>query len=320
LKIRIDPGQDTFLLDHVVDGTPLLPTVMQLDLVARGLVATTAAQQAPPRAAAGLLLRDIRVGPPVQFTVPGPNQLDLLGGPGSAARHWRSAEGFELRSASGAAPHLTAHAEHISAPARRRLADRSWAGGLPGGPDLIYPPFFHGRMFQVVGAFGRTGDGGLAARPARGLPALRWGCGPTVLQPRLLELVLQCCGIHELADTGRMMVPAAIESVYWSPQSMAPGAETTAVAVARPRPGPPPRQGRVFDGQVVTPSGTVLLTVTGYQAIDLGCPADLRHAARLTQRLASHPEPATPGGPGTAIPEGAPRCPHPAPPRPAPPR
>ena len=38
-KIQIDPELDTFLLDHVVDGSPLLPTVMQLDLVARGLLA-----------------------------------------------------------------------------------------------------------------------------------------------------------------------------------------------------------------------------------------------------------------------------------------
>jgi hypothetical protein len=37
--IQIDPEVDTFLFDHVVDASPLLPTVMQLDLVARGLLA-----------------------------------------------------------------------------------------------------------------------------------------------------------------------------------------------------------------------------------------------------------------------------------------
>jgi len=305
LKIRIDPEQDTFLLDHVVDGAPLLPTVMQLDLVARGLMATTAAQQAT-RPQAGLLLRDIRVGPPVQFTGPGLYHLDLLSEPGPASRQGRSAQGFELRSAIGDAPHLTAHAEHTSRPAGR-LGTCGFAGGLPGGPDLIYPPFFHGPTFQVVGSFGPAGDGGLAARLASGLPPLRWGCGPTVLRPRLLELLLQCCGIQELAGTGRMMVPAAIESVYWHPESLTPEAETNAVAVARPRAGPPPRHGQVFDGQVVTPSGTVLLTVTGYRAIDLGCPADLRQAARLAQRLAARSEPAARGWAGTAIPEGAPR-------------
>jgi Polyketide synthase dehydratase len=306
LKIRIDPEQDTFLLDHVVDGAPLLPTVMQLDLVARGLTATTAARQTAP-SSAGVLLRGIQVGPPVQFTVPGPYHLDLLGEPGPASRHWRSAKGFELRSAMSDAPHLTAHAKHVNAPGRWLLAASGWAGDLPGGPDLVYPPFFHGPAFQVVGAFGRTGDGRLAARLAPGLPPLRWGCGPTVLRPRLLELLLQCCGIQELADTGRMMVPAAIESVHWHPESLAAEAETSAVAVVRPRPGPRPRQGRIFDGQVVTTSGTVLLTATGYQVTDLGGPADLRHAARLTKRLASQPEPAARGWAGTAIPKGAQR-------------
>ena len=76
--------------------------------------------------------------------------------------------------------------------------------------------------------------------------------------------------------------------------------------MAAPPPGPA-HQGRVFDGQVVTPTGTVLLTVTGHQGTDLGCPASLRQAARLIRRLARHPEPAPPGRAGTAIPEGAQR-------------
>ena len=302
MKIQIDPEQDSFLLDHVVDRAPLLPTVMQLDLVARGLTAMTAAQPTGPPSA-GLLLRGIRVGPPVQFAVTGPHHLDLLGGPDPTSRHGRSAARFELRSARCAAPHLAADAEHVSEPAGRLLPASGWADGLPGGPDLIYPPFFHGPAFQVVGAFGRTADRGLAARLAPGLPPLRWGRGPTVLQPRLLELLLQCCGIQELAGTGRMMVPAAIESVHWRPESLVPGAETSAVAVVRPR----PRQSRVFDGQVVTPGGTVLLTVTGYQATDLGCPANLKHAARLIRCLDSQPEPAAHPKAGTTFLQGAPR-------------
>jgi hypothetical protein len=55
LRIQINPDEDRFLLDHVVDGSPVLPTVMQLDLVARTLRAVEQEQEQP----AGLLLRDI---------------------------------------------------------------------------------------------------------------------------------------------------------------------------------------------------------------------------------------------------------------------
>jgi len=73
--IKIDPEIDTFLLDHVVDGTPLLSTVMQLDLVARETVAGTAAM--PAGRPAAIRFRDIRLGLPVRFGGPGARQLEL---------------------------------------------------------------------------------------------------------------------------------------------------------------------------------------------------------------------------------------------------
>ena len=58
------------------------------------------------------------------------------------------------------------------------------------------------------------------------------------------------------------------------------------MAVARPRSGPQ-NSGPVFDGQVVTPAGTVLVTVTGYRTADLGQAALRPHSARLTRCLDS---------------------------------
>ena len=296
MRIQIDPEEDTFLLDHVVGGSPVLPAVMQLDLAARAL---RAAGQGQP---AGLLLRDITVGPPVRFDRPGPRDLDLLcslePSRGPAPPAWRC----ELRSPGHDAPHLVAVGGQAAGPPPWVPAPGAWAGCLRCGPDLVYPPFFHGPAFQVVGAFGREG-GGLRAALAPGLPPLSWGCGPTVLRPRLLELLLQCCGLQELAQAGRMMVPAGLEAVHWHPASLTVDDRTSAMAVVRPRPGPE-NSGRVFDGQVVTPAGTVLVTVTGYRTADLGQAAHRPHSARLTRCLDSHPEP---DHAETAIPEGASR-------------
>ena len=309
MRIQINPDEDTFLLDHVVDGSPVLPTVMQLDLVARALRAAEQEQQQEQKQEqqqeqkqeqpAGLLLRDITVGPAVRFARPGPRDLDLLCTPEPSRRPAPPAWRCELRSPGHDAPHLVAVAGPAAGPPLWVPAPGEWADWLSCGPDLVYPPFFHGPAFQVVGAFGREG-GGLRAALAPGLPPLSWGCGPTVLRPRLLELLLQCCGLQELAETGRMMVPAGFESVRWHLASLTADDRTGAMAVARPRPGRE-NSGPVFDGQVVTPTGTVLVTVTGYRTADLGQAAHRPHTARLTRCLDSHREP---GPAEPAIPEG----------------
>jgi hypothetical protein len=298
LRIQINPEKDTFLLDHVVDGSPVLPTVMQLDLVARALRAAGQEQ------AAGLLLRDVAVGPPVRFAPPGARDLDLLCTP-EPSRGPEPAWRCELRSPGHDAPHLVAVAGHAAGPPPWVPAAGAWANCLSCGPDLVYPPFFHGPAFQVVGRFGREG-GGLRAALAPGLPPLSWVCGPTVLRPRLLELLLQCCGLQELAETGRMMVPAGFEAVRWHLASLAADDRTSAVAVARPRPRRV-NSGRVFDGQVVTLAGEVLVTVTGYRTADLGQPARQAYAARLSRALDSQPEPGPRSADDLTIPEGVSR-------------
>ena len=52
-------------------------------------------------------------------------------------------------------PHLVAVAEYAAGSASWAAARDEWANCLSCGPDLVYPPFFHGSAFQVVGAFGR---------------------------------------------------------------------------------------------------------------------------------------------------------------------
>jgi hypothetical protein len=288
LKVQIDPLADTFLLDHVVAGAPLLPTVMQLDLAARAWQACRAGLEAP----AGLMLRAVVVGAPVRFDGPGPRELHLVSQWGNPGRVEPHAARCELRSPGDLAVHLTAVAERTLWPIPPARNPQAWTRPLPCGPDLVYPPFFHGATFAVVGEFGRSAAG-LDARLATGLPPLRWAATETVLRPRLLELLLQCCGLWELADSGRIMIPAAIERVHWHPDSFAADPSEPAMACVVPRSGPSDGS-RVFDGQVLSPDGSVLVTVAGYRTTDLGLVPDLDHAARLrrcldTPRLAARP-------------------------------
>jgi hypothetical protein len=284
LKIQIDPACDMFLFDHVVAGTPLLPTALQLDLVARAVPPRSAGRHAP----GGIMLRDVVVGPPVRFEGPGPRELYLASRRAGPGQPGADAMSCELRSPGEPAAHLTAVAERTMGPVPPAALD-AWAAQLPCGPDLVYPPFFHGPAFAVVGRFGRSAAG-FTARLASHLPPLRWAAAEMVLRPQLLELLLQCCGLSELAGSGRMMVPATIEWVHFHPGSFSTDPAEPAVARAVPRPGAGDG-GQVFDGQVWGPGGSVLVTMAGYRATDLGLVPDLPYAARL-RRCLDGPRPA----------------------------
>jgi hypothetical protein len=264
---------------------------MQLDLAARALPACCAHREAPATPE-GILLRDVVVGNAVRFDRPGPRELHLISRRRAPVRAGPEAFSCELVSPGEPGAHLTAVAERTTTPVPPARSPGAWAGRLPCGPDLVYPPFFHGATFAVVGRFGRSAAG-LTARLALSLPPLRWAAADTVLQPRILELLLQCCGLWELADSGRMMVPAAIEWVHWHPGSFAVDPGAPAMARIWPRPGGSDGS-RAFDGQVLGPSGSVLVTVAGYRTTDLGLPPNLAHAARLRRSLDAIPRPNRP--------------------------
>ena len=261
--VVIDPVVCSYLADHTVRGTPLLPTVLQLDVLVAGTC----------WGAGGLRISAIEVEDPVVFLDGGPRALEVVG---RAAADGRSRH-LALRSSDGC-PHLRATVSPVDRGADRSPHRPSHRPPLPGGPDLVYPPMFHGPAFQVIGRFGRDGAA-LVSRPAESLA--RWDIREHAggLPTHLLELVLQTCGIWELAETGRMMRPYQIDEVMVKRQP----AEGAVVRV-RPRPGRA-QDDRVFDGVAINESGREVLRINGYRPLDLGTPADDRSAQRLRTAL-----------------------------------
>jgi hypothetical protein len=124
LRIRIEAARDAFLADHVAGGLPVLPTVMQLDLVVRGLLAVGArgagARGAGAVAPAGMLLRDVVVGPSVRFTGPDARDLNLACTPYRPAGTRDAAIRCELRTPGEMVPvaagSSTARSQQTTAP------------------------------------------------------------------------------------------------------------------------------------------------------------------------------------------------------------
>jgi hypothetical protein len=286
LRIRIDPAEDSFLADHLVAGRPLLPTVMGLDLLVRA---------AAPGPTGCVVVSDVVVGPPVRFS--GVRAVSVATSPAPAIPGRDTDQVCTLTSVESGDVHLRARVGSTAGQPAPASSVDAWGPDLPIGPELVYPPYFHGPTFQVIGGFGRSGPG-FVAELAGGLPPLRWSSGPLQLRARLLELFMQACGLVALAESGRLLIPWRIAGLSWWPDARrpAPGSvEQPAIAVVTAATGTN-RLTDTFDGQLVDAGGQVLLSVSGYQAIDLGLPPDLRHAATLRRLLSTPTVPITLGG------------------------
>ena len=63
---------------------------------------------------------------------------------------------------------------------------------------------------------------GLVVSMAVDLPILRWSAGSLQTRPRLLELLMQGCGVVAYAESGRMMIPSRIDAMTWYAAGMRP--------------------------------------------------------------------------------------------------
>ncbi len=274
MDIQIDPARDRFLADHVVGDTTVLPTVMALDLLVR------AASQGHPLAAT-VGIGDLEVGQPIVVNA----AVVLRVTANELASSGRRV--CEIRGTDTGDVHYRAVIETDAPRIHDPRIDPVWPRAVR--PDLVYPPFFHGPTFQVVGGLGRVADG-LVVSMAEDLPTLGWSSGDLQIRPRLLELFMQGCGLAAFAWSGRMMIPARIDRMTWHEPALRPFPgvhEEPAVAHISPRfgAGDGLRDSAVYDGCIVASNGEVLLTVAGYHAVDLGLPPDLELASALHARL-----------------------------------
>jgi hypothetical protein len=248
-----------------VAGRAILPTVMGLDRLIRAVGSS-------PEGGAAIVVEDVEVGPPV---IVDSTPVILRA---TADRHESGGWTCGLSSAGGDA-HFTARVRTVvQRPPHRLPNQRGDDHGI--GADHVYPPFFHGPTFRVVSQFART-DAGFVVRLNEGLPTLSWSSGQLQTRARLLELVMQGCGLLALADSGRLMIPSGIARLTWYRAALRPpsGRDSPALAWITDR------GDDSYDGYVVDASGEVLLDVVGYRSTDLGRPPDLAGANALRQKL-----------------------------------
>jgi NAD(P)-dependent dehydrogenase (short-subunit alcohol dehydrogenase family)/acyl carrier protein len=263
VRTTLDPREQPFLLDHQIDGVPVLPGVMGTEAFAE-----VASVLCPGFNVAAI--EDESFPLPFKFHRHQPATLHLsaVGTPGGAGEILVRAE---LRSVLQPKPELPAQERvHFRARVRMRREAKEAprvafkkpaAGTLPIRQEAAYSVYFHGPAYRVIDR--AAVDDGVVAVMSAGLPPdARPGTAAQVMAPRLLELCFQAAGLWLLAKKETMGLPTSLErATVYGPEKPVRG---RLYAVVEARPG-----GEAFDARVVDEKGVVHAEVVGYRTVAL---------------------------------------------------
>jgi NAD(P)-dependent dehydrogenase (short-subunit alcohol dehydrogenase family) len=263
VETTLDPAVQPFLLDHAIEGTPLLPGVMGLEAFAEVAAAASVGRTIAR-------IENVVFERPFKFHRMKPATLLLTARgvpsdgdevvfdsvlrsevrpkpelPPVEARH------FQARVVLGTAPETPAV---IFTPPGREVA---W----PITRDSVYRIYFHGPAYQVLYGVRVDGDEALgemaADLPPNAVPAF----AASLASPRLLELCFQTAGIWELSRWSRLALPASVDRVrFFRAEEDAGGLRLFALVTARDG-------GSSFDARVVDEEGRVYVDMTGYRTV-----------------------------------------------------
>ncbi|MFN7143940.1 MAG: SDR family NAD(P)-dependent oxidoreductase, partial [Myxococcota bacterium] len=195
---------DPWMVDHAIDGVPVLPGVIGLELMA-----ATALAALPRGAYRGL--DDVRFEAPLKLHRDEPVEIEVRAEPVG-----ENVVQCSLVSSRSTRAGRTIRTEHFHA--------RVHLDALPQLPGLrsaaypddrlsrrdIYRRFFHGPRFQVLTeAEGVAVQGLLAAGQVEHAPIAEG----LLTDPLVLEAAFQAAGLHRMAIAGIMALPAGIDAV-----------------------------------------------------------------------------------------------------------
>jgi len=259
-EIRLDPKVEPFLYDHAIDGIPVLPGVMGLEIFAEA-----AWLLAPSLRVAAL--ENVRFLAAMKYYRHEPRSVivrarPLLGADGRVRVHMTLSS---IKVVVGREPEEKLHFAGVvvlergqGQGARTAVDGAGPVGGI--GHDDIYRVYFHGPAYRVLEMVNRLSSGQVVGTMRTPLPADTTNPNSTsMVGPRLVELCFQTAGVWEIGQTGQMGLPSVVERVtVFDP---APNGKPV-VAELQPHPS---QDALSFDMRVRDSDGKVYLTVEGYR-------------------------------------------------------
>jgi NAD(P)-dependent dehydrogenase (short-subunit alcohol dehydrogenase family)/phosphopantetheinyl transferase (holo-ACP synthase) len=194
---------DPWIADHAIDGKPVLPGVIGLELMA-----ATAALAVPGRTYAGAT--DVAFKAPVKLHRSEPTTLIIRAEPSGpdSVRCTLSSERTARTGRLIGVEHFTGTIHWVS-PETESLPPMALADHVVDA-EAIYRRFFHGPGFQVLT---RSTAVAADALMAEGQVQHASICGGLLTQPLVLEAAFQAAGLHGMMTDGLMALPEYIGQV-----------------------------------------------------------------------------------------------------------
>ncbi|MES2154544.1 MAG: SDR family NAD(P)-dependent oxidoreductase [bacterium] len=297
--VVVDAARDPALADHRVDGIPYMPGVFGLEAFAE------AASLLAAKDASFLGADEVRFSSPLKQLKPQPVKAQLSAkvvsraGAQETRVHCRLTTQF-------VGPDGRPHGEprlHFEATIRFGTLATIPKAPAPSCDQAmkradIYPPFFHGPSFQVLGAAGPLSP--QAVGMFRAPTEAHFGAGPAAFSamPMLTEALFQVCGLSSLVRDGVMSLPAGIARVDCTHVGpLPPDVRLRGNATGKDSQG-----NRTFDAEAVAADGRLLLRLTGYAMVETGpAPKAIAQppAAPAPPPASARPVPVAPSGNGT---------------------
>ncbi|HXK10626.1 MAG TPA: SDR family NAD(P)-dependent oxidoreductase [Vicinamibacteria bacterium] len=272
VETTLDPKAQPFLLDHQIDGVPVLPGVMGTEAFAEVASVLCPGFHVSAVEDESFLL-------PFKFHrhQPATLRLSAVAHPGAVGE---VRVGVELRSVVRPKPelpgqerlHFKAHVRMTrEAPGKPKVPFKKPAAkALTIASDAIYEIYFHGPAYRVIDRAAVEGDGAVALMTSGLPPNASPAEADALVAPRLLELCFQAAGLWLLARKQTMGLPTAFDraAVYRS-DGEAGEARLYATVASH-------GDGAAFDVRVVDEKGQVYAEVVGYRTVALPGPRTLR--------------------------------------------
>ncbi|MGB1696771.1 MAG: SDR family NAD(P)-dependent oxidoreductase [Thermoplasmatota archaeon] len=262
-RLVMDRVKDPYLMDHAIDGVPLLPGVFGLEAFAE------ASRLLVPEDLDFIGAEAVRFAAPLKQHKDTPvtariEALVLERGEETKVRCQLTSQFVGPDGRPLGEPKL-----HFEAVTRFGTGRTMRTGDVPVSDRSrtnVYPPFFHGPSFQVLPAAGPLGEESIGEFVFPEAPCFADGNATFLSHPLVTEALFQLCGLRTMDVDQRMSLPAAIERIDVFPGATGHGRLWSAYKGKEDL--------HQFDAAACTDDGTVLIRMVGYQMIETGPIAD----------------------------------------------
>ncbi|KAK1548246.1 hypothetical protein Q3G72_010920 [Acer saccharum] len=219
LERSFDPHHDVGLDHHRIDGVPVLPGVLGVEMMVQ---AASHVLDSPITH-----LQDVRFASPAKLFRDAPLSIGVeVRVDGDSARLAVVSAFVGPRGQTMRREHFTAVAAKVQAASLlqgSRADDLELARDPALSPSDVYQRYFHGPAFQVLGQICVLGENGGDALMQTERPI--WLRGTThsdfVTMPYAREAAFQIAGLWEMVEMGRMALPSGVDVIQLAPKAQA---------------------------------------------------------------------------------------------------